>query len=218
MPVAEDEAVDGVLFAVLLGKAHQMFVLLAQVFGIVVAGLAAVGRPSQGECHAPPRVYGCIEALAETAAKNLPQQAEREVAFSHIVAVREKEAFPADVGNKCSVVYGNTQFVREVVENPNVVIPDKPMYIYPAVAQFGQFTEESGKPPGYHVAIFIPIVQNIPQQIQRTGIVLDTVEPSHNAPFIFQRIFDLPVNGITDYSTWYEISGIYTAVSRIAQP
>ena len=43
-------------------------------------------------------------------------------------------------------------------------------------------------------------------------------EETARAVEVFQRIFDLPVNGITDYSTWYEISGIYTAVSRIAQP
>lgn len=35
---------------------------------------------------------------------------------------------------------------------------------------------------------------------------------------IFQRIFNLPQTGITDYATWYEISEIYVGVSRIAEP
>jgi len=34
----------------------------------------------------------------------------------------------------------------------------------------------------------------------------------------FQRIFNLPQTGITDYATWYEISEIFVAVSRIAEP
>lgn len=34
----------------------------------------------------------------------------------------------------------------------------------------------------------------------------------------FQRIFNLPRTGITDYATWYEISDIYVGVSRIAEP
>ena len=34
----------------------------------------------------------------------------------------------------------------------------------------------------------------------------------------FQEIFDLPVTGITDYPTWYEISDIYVGVTRIAEP
>ncbi len=35
---------------------------------------------------------------------------------------------------------------------------------------------------------------------------------------IFQRIFNLPQTGITDYATWYEISDIYVGVTRIAEP
>ncbi len=34
----------------------------------------------------------------------------------------------------------------------------------------------------------------------------------------FQKIFDLPATGITDYPTWYEISDIYVGVTRIAEP
>ncbi len=33
----------------------------------------------------------------------------------------------------------------------------------------------------------------------------------------FQRVFGLPVTGVVDYKTWYEISAIYVAVTRIAE-
>ena len=33
----------------------------------------------------------------------------------------------------------------------------------------------------------------------------------------FQRIFNLPVTGVVDYPTWYEISGIYVAITRIGE-
>ena len=33
----------------------------------------------------------------------------------------------------------------------------------------------------------------------------------------FQEVFDLPVTGVVDYPTWYKISEIYVAVSRIAE-
>ena len=33
----------------------------------------------------------------------------------------------------------------------------------------------------------------------------------------FQSVFGLPVTGIVDYPTWYKISDIYVAVSRIAE-
>lgn len=33
----------------------------------------------------------------------------------------------------------------------------------------------------------------------------------------FQRIFGLPVTGVVDYPTWYEISGIYVGITRIGE-
>ncbi len=35
---------------------------------------------------------------------------------------------------------------------------------------------------------------------------------------IFQEVFDLPVTGVIDFATWYKISLIFVAVTRIAQP
>lgn len=34
----------------------------------------------------------------------------------------------------------------------------------------------------------------------------------------FQQIFNMPVTGVVDFATWYRISGIYVAVTRIAEP
>lgn len=34
---------------------------------------------------------------------------------------------------------------------------------------------------------------------------------------VFQSVFGLPITGVVDYNTWYEISAIYVAVSRIAE-
>ena len=38
-----------------------------------------------------------------------------------------------------------------------------------------------------------------------------------NAVKKFQSVFGLPATGIVDYPTWYKISEIYVAVSRIAE-
>lgn len=34
---------------------------------------------------------------------------------------------------------------------------------------------------------------------------------------VFQSVFGLPVTGITDFATWYKISHIYVAITRIAE-
>lgn len=40
---------------------------------------------------------------------------------------------------------------------------------------------------------------------------------TQNAVRKFQSVFGLPANGIVDFRTWYKISEIYVAVSRIAE-
>lgn len=41
-------------------------------------------------------------------------------------------------------------------------------------------------------------------------------EQTAEAVRAFQQTFDLPATGIVDFPTWYRISGIYVAVTRIA--
>lgn len=42
-------------------------------------------------------------------------------------------------------------------------------------------------------------------------------EGTAEAVRVFQRVFNLPQTGVTDYPTWYKISEIYVGVSRIAE-
>lgn len=42
-------------------------------------------------------------------------------------------------------------------------------------------------------------------------------ESTQNAVREFQRVFNLPVTGVVDYPTWYEIQEIFVGVSRIAE-
>ena len=53
------------------------------------------------------------------------------------------------------------------------------------------------------------------------GSALDAVQKAGAATAesvrIFQSIFGLPQTGIVDYPTWYKVSEIYVAVSRIAE-
>lgn len=42
-------------------------------------------------------------------------------------------------------------------------------------------------------------------------------ENTADAVMTFQKIFNLPQTGVTDYSTWYKISQIYVGVTQIAE-
>ena len=84
--------------------------------------------------------------------------------------------------------------------------------------------------PGYNLSVGAQgaKVMQIQEQLNRISqnypaiprIVADGIygERTKEAVETFQRVFLLPVTGIVDYPTWYEISSIYVGVSRIAEP
>lgn len=83
--------------------------------------------------------------------------------------------------------------------------------------------------PGYNLGIGASgdKVRQLQQQLNRIAqnypaiprLTVDGVYGASTAEAVrvFQRVFGLPVSGITDYPTWYEISDIYVGVSRIAE-
>ena len=68
---------------------------------------------------------------------------------------------------------GNAQLTWQVVKYPDVVVTGEPMYLYTAVAQFGQFAQESYVSTWYNMSILKPIVENIAQKDEAFGIVFD---------------------------------------------
>lgn len=84
--------------------------------------------------------------------------------------------------------------------------------------------------PGYDLGIGasgdkVRQLQNQLNRIARNYPAIPTItadgvygSATANAVRTFQRIFNLPQTGVTDYATWYEISDIYVGVTRIAEP
>ena len=70
-------------------------------------------------------------------------------------------------------------------------------------------------------------VRFLQQELNRIGenynripqLVVDGIYGEKTAGSVreFQNIFDIPATGITDFSTWYKISEIYVALTRIAE-
>lgn len=92
--------------------------------------------------------------------------------------------------------------------------------------------EISGVPvswPGYELTIGSSgdAVRTIQQQINAIAdvyysipnVIVDGVYGQSTAAAVsaFQRQFDLPVTGTVGFATWYKISAIYVAVTRIAE-
>lgn len=60
-------------------------------------------------------------------------------------------------------------------------------------------------------------ISNTYTQIPKVAVTGQYNEQTADAVREFQRIFNMPVTGIVDFPTWYRISGIYVAVTRIAE-
>lgn len=106
-------------------------------------------------------------------------------------------------------------------------------YYYGSDMYINSAVSVSGVPaswPGYNLDIGASggNVRTIQQQLNRIAqnypaiptVAVDGIYGQRTAQAVrtFQGIFGLPQSGIVDFPTWYSISNIYVAVSRIAEP
>lgn len=106
-------------------------------------------------------------------------------------------------------------------------------YYYGNDMYINSTTFVSGVPssfPGYNLDIGSQgaKVRQMQEQLNRISqnypaipkLVADGIygEKTKEAVEVFQKVFLLPVTGVVDYATWYEISDIYVGVSRISEP
>lgn len=106
-------------------------------------------------------------------------------------------------------------------------------YYYGSDLYINSAVSVSGVPsswPGYNLNIGATgdNVRTIQRQLNRIAqnypaiptVTVDGIygQNTANAVRTFQRIFSLPQSGIVDFPTWYSISNIYVAVTRIAEP
>lgn len=106
-------------------------------------------------------------------------------------------------------------------------------YYYGSDMYINSAEQISGVPssyPGYDLTIGssgekVRQLQTQLNRIARNYPAIPTITPdgiygpaTAEAVRTFQRIFNLPQTGVTDYPTWYEVSDIYVGVTRIAEP
>ena len=60
-------------------------------------------------------------------------------------------------------------------------------------------------------------ISNTYIQIPKVAVTGQYNQQTADAVSEFQRIFNMPISGIVDFPTWYRISGIYVAVTRMAE-
>ena len=149
---------------ILLGKNNQ------RIGGIVLelesspARTATARRTPVGKRNRPARMHRSIKQLADPVSENPAYKAEAERYFPFTVAMPEVKPLAGNLRNKRLAMHDNPDFRRQIIEYPNIVIPDKPMHFHPAVGQFGYLAEKAHIPAGNDTPVLIPVVENIAEQ------------------------------------------------------
>ena len=187
MAVAIDEEVDvGMRLKVLLRVEYQMLAVLTHV-GRLLAVYALQARvlcPTLSELHAPPRVYEVEQALTGAVVEHPPQELELPVGIAETVAVCEVEHVAIDVGGERLPVEDDAAFLLEVAVGPDVVIAREVVHLYAHIGELGNLSEEPSIALRHHVAVFVPEVEHVAEQVDGSGFRLDAVEESHQSALL----------------------------------
>ena len=159
--------------------------ILAGVIAVQLVLQAAVFRPCQAELQAPSRMYGGEEAAAEGIVKHLPEPQVFPVGCSEAVAVREVEHLAVDFrGQAYLAVHYHSALFLKVIVHPEVVVAGEEVHLHAVVREFGDFSQQSGVAFGDDVAIFVPEVEDVSEQVYGGGFVLDAVEEVHKSALL----------------------------------
>lgn len=185
--VAEDEEVDfGMVGHVVAGKAHEVLLLLTREdgrVGLLVADITML-RPRHAECDAPPGMQGGEQPLAEPVVEDGTDELERRVGVAQSVAVGQEKFMAVDFGGLLLLVQYDATLLFEVVVGPDVVVPGKIMDLHAHVGQFRELPQEAGVTARHDVAVLVPEVKHIAQQVDGGSLVLDGIEEAYQTAFL----------------------------------
>lgn len=135
-------------------------------------------------------------------------------------------------GQRVSCPNSMSQWGSKYLGDQNYSTIDILRYYYGQDMYINVAEEVSGVPasfPGYNLGIGASgdNVRMIQEQLNRIGQVYTKIpaiavdgsfgEATQQAVREFQQVFKIPVTGIVDYRTWYRISELYVAITRIAE-
>ena len=104
---------------------------------------------------------------------------ERGVGVAHAVAVGQEELMAVDFGGLWLLVQDDTALFFQIFVGPDVVVARKVVYLDSHVGEFGHFAQKACETFGHYVAVFVPEVEHVAQQIDGSCFVLDAVEKTY---------------------------------------
>ena len=99
----------------------------------------------------------------------------------------EEETLSGNVLNHRTVDHRDAEFGWQIVENPDVVVANKPIYFHAEVGKLRDFSEKPRESSRHHIAVFIPIVEDVAEEVYFFSRVFNRVEKRHHAPLVVER-------------------------------
>ena len=189
--VAVDECLDVGVLGVVVARVVDQVGGGALRDGALLLGVAAgavLVRPAGGDGIGPAGMDTGIEPLAHLIIETPAREAVHRRLHAHVVAMGDEHALAACHDLGVAIEDGQADLVAQVIEEPHVVVAGDPGDFHARVGKFGEFTQETDVAAGHDILVFIPIVQDVAQQKQLGGIVLDAVQKAAHATFPLQRV------------------------------
>lgn len=191
MPVSEDEIVRFVAFTYLsLGKLHQMLLVLTHIVGELVAREAALLAPPVRKAHRDIRMNPAEHLLADL----VVEESSHELQHLGIIA---KSVTMSEIKLATSTLYlfgtgmqGAADFLRKIVENPDIMVTGEPMDLDSLVGHHGDFAEETCESTRGYMLEFKPKIDDVAQKEELFAVILDGIKEPHYPPLVIQRIVE----------------------------
>jgi hypothetical protein len=129
--------------------------------------------------------------LAELISKNCSDKLKRRLQLPYPITMSKEEFLAVDIFDTITIHYLHTQFIGDVVIDPDIMVTDKPNNANAAIGKFGKFSEETNITARHDIAILIPIVENIAKKIDNISILLNRIEEIHNSFFRLMGILEI---------------------------
>lgn len=191
--VSEDKSVDlRMRLQIALGKTNKLFFLFALIgrFFAVLSLQATSFGPFKAESHAPARMEGCKEMLADAVMKNFPEQEKASFFGAQSIAVCKVKDAVANFDHFWLSVQRHATFPLQIVAHPKVVVPHKVVYLYARVGQFAELPKETGIAFWHYGAVFEPKVEHIAHQVDGRCVVFDGIQEIDQPPFLCALVAD----------------------------
>gem|GEM_PF-6806446 len=77
----------------------------------------------------------------------------------------KKKAFAKNLRLKNSIDNGKTDFIAQIIEQPYIMVADKPINLHSGISKRRERTEKANIPSWHYRAVFIPVVKYITKHI-----------------------------------------------------